>query len=88
MRLIGNLKTDFAADFTNWKSMSGRISISEIRDKICFQILCSIGNPKIQILRSKSEFPNRKHYQLVEHRAAVREVVSSTPAGPTLRVLK
>ena len=25
--------------------------------------------------------------QLVEHRAAMREVVSSTPAGPTLRVL-
>ena len=26
--------------------------------------------------------------QLVEHRAVTREVVSSTPAGPTLRVLK
>ena len=26
--------------------------------------------------------------QLVEHRAATQEVVSSTPAGPTLRVLK
>ena len=26
--------------------------------------------------------------QLVEHRAAMREVVSSTPAGPTLRVFK
>ena len=26
--------------------------------------------------------------QLVEHRAAMREVVSSTPAGPTLMVLK
>ena len=26
--------------------------------------------------------------QLVEHRAVVREVISSTPAGPTLRVLK
>ena len=25
---------------------------------------------------------------LVEHRAAMREVVSTTPAGPTLRVLK
>ena len=25
---------------------------------------------------------------LVEHRAVMREVVSSTPAGPTLRVLK
>ena len=25
--------------------------------------------------------------QLVEHRAAMREVVSSAPAGPTLRVL-
>ena len=26
--------------------------------------------------------------QLVEHRAAMREVVSTTPVGPTLRVLK
>ena len=26
--------------------------------------------------------------QLVEHRAVTREVLSSTPAGPTLRVLK
>ena len=26
--------------------------------------------------------------QLVEHRAVMREVASSTPAGPTLRVLK
>ena len=26
--------------------------------------------------------------QLIEHRVVMREVVSSTPAGPTLRVLK
>jgi len=26
--------------------------------------------------------------QSIEHRTAMREVVSSTPAGPTLRVLK
>ena len=26
--------------------------------------------------------------ELVEHRAVTREVVSSTPAGPTLRVFK
>ena len=39
--------------------MSGRISISEIRDKILFQILCSVASPKIQILGSKSGFPNR-----------------------------
>ena len=26
--------------------------------------------------------------QSVEHRAAMRELVSSTPAGPTLRVFK
>ena len=56
-----NLKTNFVADHTDSKSMSGRISIYEIRDKIRFQILCSIGIPKIQILRSKSGFPNRKH---------------------------
>ena len=41
--------------------MSGRISVCEICDEIRFQILYSIGNPKIQILRSKSEFPNRTH---------------------------
>ena len=33
--------------------------------------------------------PNRAPVaQLVEHRVVTREVVSSTPAGPTLRVLK
>ena len=48
-----NLKTDFVADFTNWESISGGISISGIRDKIRVQILCSTGNPK------KSEFPSR-----------------------------
>ena len=28
--------TDFVADHTNWKSMSGRISVSEICNKIIF----------------------------------------------------
>ena len=34
------------------------------------------------------EYIHRPGAQLVEHRAAMRKVVSSTPAGPTLRVLK
>ena len=41
--------------------MTGTISIYEIRDKIRLQILSSIGNLKIQILKSKSGFPNGKH---------------------------
>ena len=36
-----------------------------------------------QILVCQSEVA-----QLVQHQAAMREVVSSTPAGPTLRVFK
>ena len=35
--------------------------MNKIRREIRFRILCSIGNPKIQILRSKSRFPNRTH---------------------------
>ena len=35
-----------------------------------------------------NEFNRAPVAQLVEHRAVLREVVSSTPAGPTLRVLK
>ena len=35
--------------------------MNKIRREIRFRILCSIGNPKIQILRSKSGFPNRMH---------------------------
>ena len=46
-------------------------------------------------LSSDKQFLSLKIYiyhapvaQLVEHRAAMQEVVSLTPAGPTLRVLK
>ena len=39
----------------------------------------------VRIVRFQGERPVA---QLVEHRAVLREVVSSTPAGPTLRVLK
>ena len=35
-----------------------------------------------------NEFNRAPVTQLVEHRAVLREVVSSTPAGPTLGVLK
>ena len=56
-----SVKKAFVADHTNWNPMTGRISIYEIRDKIHFQILRSIGNPMIQTLRSKSGYPNLKH---------------------------
>ena len=49
-----NLKTDSVADLTNSRPISGRISIHEIRDKIGFQILRLIGNPKIQSWKSMS----------------------------------
>ena len=52
------LKKDFVMDLTCQKSMFERISIYEICDIILFQILCSIGDPMIQILRSKSGLPN------------------------------
>ena len=48
--------------------------------------------PFIYIKRCKSSnndiFNHAPVAQLVEHRAAMQEVMSSTPAGPTLRVLK
>ena len=56
-----NLKTDFVADSLIGNPCRVRISINKIRREIRFRILCSIGNPKIQILRSKSGFPNRTH---------------------------
>ena len=34
-----NLKMDFVAYSTNWKSMTGRISIYKIRGKLRFQVL-------------------------------------------------
>ena len=35
-----------------------------------------------------TEIPRAPVAQLVEHRAVTREVVSSTPAGPTLKAIK
>ena len=41
------------------------------------------------LVRYKTGYSHRAPVaQLVEHRAVMREVVSSTPAGPTLRVFK
>ena len=45
-------------------------------------VLLSVG------LQKPSQKSKAKVAQLVEHRAVTREVVSSTPAGPTLRVFK
>ena len=41
-----------------------------------------------QRLRGRLYLTTQPVAQLVEHRAVTREVVSSTPAGPTLRVFK
>ena len=63
---LGNLGLDLKI-WIFGKRISRRILLIEILtrhgfcDKIRCQILCSIGNPKIQILRSKSRFPNRTH---------------------------
>ena len=46
-------------DFVNGNTYLKRMLINKSRREICFRILCSIGNPKIWILRSKSVFPNR-----------------------------
>ena len=56
--LLSNSKSEnrFPRGFHFWKSMSGRISV-----EVFYLFLCSIGNAKIQILRSKSRFPNRTH---------------------------
>ena len=57
----------------------------------------SSSAPKLDVLIKKSVFEKKATpptfnrapvAQLVEHRAVTREVVSSTPAGPTLRVFK
>ena len=56
-----NLTTDFVADSLIGNPCRVRISINKIRREIRFRILCSIGNPEIQILRSKYRFPNRTH---------------------------
>ena len=44
------LTTDFVADSLIGNPCRVRISINKIRREIRFRILCSIGNPKIQIL--------------------------------------
>ena len=52
---------DFVTEHTkNWTpSRWNGFSLTVIRDEIHFQIFWSIGNPKIQILWSKSKFSNR-----------------------------
>ena len=42
------------SEMAYWNSMSGRISIYEIRDKTRFQTIRLTGNPKIQIWKSMS----------------------------------
>jgi len=52
--------------------------IGEVCEKMCLQRMTRL------LIRSHGA----RVGQLVEHRAVTREVVSSTPARPTLRVLK
>ena len=51
--------------------------------EISFEFKAISGTPVAQLVRYRAPVA-----QLVEHRAITREVVSSTPAGPTLRVFK
>ena len=53
----------------------------QLKEAPCFPYLGFISNQNLTWDRAPLA-------QLVEHRAVKREVVSSTPAGPTLRVLK
>ena len=47
----------------------------EIREKTCFQILRSIKNPKIKILRSKFGFSIWKHPKIVSKAVATSELL-------------
>ena len=56
-----------------------------------FNFLAALVNSQLVCLRPVgilNSFNRAPVAQLVEHRAVTREVVSSTPAGPTLRVFK
>ena len=51
-------------------------------------ILKSTLNKEMEHCSSNSRFDRAPVAQLNEHRSVTRDVVSSTPAGPSLRVLK
>ena len=72
-----NLTTDFVADSLIGNPCRVRISINKIRREIRFRILCSIGNPKIQILRSKSRFPNRTHPKICSKIHGIYGIINS-----------
>ena len=74
-----NLTTDFVADSLIGNSCRVRLSIDKISREIRFWILCSIGNPNIQILRSKSRFPNRTHPKIYLYFYSARSSMSFNP---------
>ena len=52
-------------------------------------LLIELQSPMVSVGNTiRTEMFHAPVAQLVEHRAVTREVVSSTPAGPSLRVLK
>ena len=68
------------------KSLSVTVTQAQVRNTratlFCVTLLRAVDEKRGRIL------PPRTGGSVVEHRAVTREVVSSTPAGPTLRVLK
>ena len=54
-------------------------------DMLNFEIVVMV---KIQLFTKQLNHDRTPVAQLVKHRVIMREAVSSTPAGPTLRVLK
>ena len=90
-KTISFAKCDFGAGrWTNWPSSRS--------NKSCQGITCSDHLKSFRNINSASSAPIQAKLvvaglvnavaQLVEHPVVVREVVSSTPARPTLRVLK
>ena len=67
---------------------------ARINNKSNIHVLCNFSDyldcfkVKTQCCKKKKKTHCAPVAQLVEHRAVTREVVSSTPAGPTLRVFK
>ena len=71
------------------KQKSKRCS-SDLFVALAIQIYVEVRGQGIvgQLLLNRKNWNRVSMAQLVEHRLVMREVVSTTPAGPTLRVLK
>ena len=73
------------------------IAVSFPKHGYCFSFLCGPVSIATVVLTLRGRlleawlaltYNRAPVAQLVEHRAVTREVVSSTPAGPTLRIFK